>query len=492
MKKTLFYMSAFAAAASIAGCELMSEEYSNVSSDLYPTTERDARDIVTANAYAPLGNNGYSGAFNAATGYHLLSDMATDIGFCSWGDGNWGQLQWARFLSEDGSRNPRMRWGDMVWLSRMELSIDRIKGVSMDETLKARLVGELECGQGFLAFLLWDFYGGLVIADLETLKNPQEAAILPRKTSDETADYIEAKLKSAAAALPKTIAYGSADYGRFTGGLAKTLLLKLYMQQRLYEKAEPVGRELTDGTYGYALVTTRGSRESAYANIFSDDNEGNSETIWAVNGLRDYSSHLWRPHVIDWGGYHITRTFMQTFETGDQRMGGQVIDDDNGSANGTMPLKYEMENRSGDEVFTDWIVYRYADVLTLLSEAIVMNGGWEDATKKQEAITLLNRVRTRAGLTAYTDADFSNKEDFIEKLLMERAHELWFEGVRRQDLIRHRKYVETMRTKCNNYSMSTDIVTLGEKSHLFPLPSSAINEFIKGGFTGMQNPGYGE
>jgi hypothetical protein len=497
MKKTVFCLATLAAVGGIvpAGCELVSEEYSKISSGLYPTTERDARDMVTA-MYAGLGNNGYSGAFNAATGFHLLSDMATDQGVCGWGGSDWYPLVTGDFQNSAGARNPRQLWtsqhgNNLSRISKMELAIDRIKGIDMSAELKARYLAELECGQGFNAFLLWDWYGGIVLADLATLKKPQDEVILPRQTSDQTVAYIEGKLRSAIAVLPATIAYGSADYGRFTGGLCHTILLKLYMQTRQWAKAEAEGRELMKPEYGYALVTDKGGRESAYANIFSDANEGNAETIWAINMLRDFQSHLWYPHAtLYWGdGYRMMKPFYETFEVGDTRKGLQLIGNDGDRALGYQPIKYELGNRSGESTYTDWIVYRYADVLTLLAEAIVQGGN----AVTGEAIALLNQVRTRAELAAYTAADFSTANDFLDKLLWERAHELWFEGCRRMDLIRNDKYLAVMAAKRAALGeVGTPQPNNEQQFHLFPLPSSAINEFKKGGFAGEQNLGYGD
>ncbi|MDR3127208.1 MAG: RagB/SusD family nutrient uptake outer membrane protein, partial [Tannerellaceae bacterium] len=129
---------------------------------------------------------------------------------------------------------------------------------------------------------------------------------------------------------------------------------------------------------------------------------------------------------------------------------------------------------------TDWIVYRYADALTLLAEALVRQSN----TVTSEAIDLLNQVRTRAGLPPYTAGDFANTRDFLDKLLLERAHELYFEGSRRQDLIRDGSYINRMNAKCKAFGQA-ELVT--ETHLLFPLRESVINEgkgIIK------QNPGY--
>lgn len=466
-------------------CSLDSENFSEVSSDLYPTTERDAFDLVTGNAYAGFQNNDYDGAFNAATGFHLLGDMATDFGLCSWGEGDWGPLEYANFQNPDGARNPRRNWETYLpWISKMELTIDRIKNMDINEDLKKQYIAELECGQGFMAFLIWDFYGPIILADLETLKKPQEEIILPRQTNEQTIQYIETKLRAGIGTLAKSYDKGNDDYGRFTEGLCHMLLLKLYMQTKQWDKAIAEGRELMKSEYGYQLVTDAGNADNAYANIFTSANEGNRETIWAVNCLREYQSHLWYPHVVSWGGYKITYDFYNTFEEGDHRI--SVIDN-TGAADGVLPLKYDMVDRVGDNCYTDWIVYRYADAITLLAEAIVHQGG----AVTQEAVDLLNQVRTRAGLNAYQLTDFKGKDDFVDKLLWERAHELWYEGCRRQDLIRNNKYVETMAKKCVAFGRTDYISSLGTNAHLFPLPSSAINEGKKGGFD-YQNPGYGD
>lgn len=486
MKKIYFnIITLFCIALGIQSCSLDSENFNNVSSDIYPTTERDALDLVTSNAYAAFRIHDYSnGAYNVATGFMLLGDMATDFGFCSWGEENWGQLSFANFQNPDGVRNPRRNWEDFIyWISRMELTIDRIQGIEMNEDLKKRLIAELECGQGFMGFLLWDFYGPLVIADLETLKKPQDEIILPRKSNEETIAYIETKLKAGIGILEKSYDVGNSDYGRFTEGLCHMLLLKLYMQTHQWDKAIAEGRELMKPEYNYSLVTEAGTAKSAYANVFSSANEGNRETIWAINCLREYQWQLWYPHVKSWDGYKMTRLFYNTFEEGDQRTG---VIEDTGSADGVLPMKYDMVDRVGDQCYTDWIVFRYADAITLLAEALVHKGGIN-----QESVDLLNQVRTRAGLDAYSMTDFANADEFIDKLLWERGHELWYEGCRRQDLIRNNKYVEFMSRKCIEMGRPDHISSLGTNAHIFPLPTSAINEGRKGGFE-YQNPGYGD
>jgi len=144
-------------------------------------------------------------------------------------------------------------------------------------------------------------------------------------------------------------------------------------------------------------------------------------------------------------------------------------------------MKYEIDKATtGQNNQIDWIVYRYADAITLLAEAIVRNGG----AITEEAVDLLNQVRTRAGLEAYTMDSFTDSRDFLDKLLMERAHELYYEGSRRQDLIRDGSYVEAMERKARALG---EVTIAGEYQYRAPLPQAVINE---GRGLIEQNPGY--
>jgi hypothetical protein len=494
----------------LQSCALDSEIYSDINPSIYPTTERDARDMVTSNGYGAFRNNGYDGLFNAATGVHLNTDMASDYGYCSWDDGGtWRRLVSASYGPAD-TRNVTNIWRDYLnYISKMTLTISRISEMNISEDVKTQLIAELRCGRGFLAFIIYDLYGPIIVADVETLKKPQVEQILPRQTDEQTREFIVTELTEAAKVLPASYKKGDPDYGRFTRGLCHTVLLKFYMQTKQWDKAITEARELMKPEYGYALVPE-------YRDIFTEANEKNEETIWAVNCKHGYMAHKWFPHALPnnytgysggWGGYKMIWKFFKTFEDGDKRketiiyeysyMGKDKQGKDsliilneqnkgeggNSLAHGVMPLKYDVVSSDviGENGQTDWIVYRYADVLTLLAEAIVR----KDNAITGEAVGLLNQVRTRAGLKAYSESDFASSRDFLDKLLMERGHEFYFEGCRRQDLIRDGSYVDKMNEKRADFGWATPEVT--NDQILFPLQESAI---IEGQGIVKQNPGY--
>ena len=134
----------------------------------------------------------------------------------------------------------------------------------------------------------------------------------------------------------------------------------------------------------------------------------------------------------------------------------------------------------GEDSETDYIIYRYADAVTLYAEAMVRNQN----IITDEALYWFNAIRKRAGLSEYKKSDFTDTRDFLDKLLLERGHELFFEGCRRQDLIRDDSYVEAIKHKCQVAGQTT---LVNENYERIPLPQSVINEG-KGQIE--QNPGY--
>ena len=486
----------------LQGCQLESEMYGDINPTLFPTTVTDAEALVTGSCYNIFRANWGNVFCTTDRGIQVAFEKTSDIGeyrsrdkdiiyYVRWTDPTY----WA-------VSDLTQKWDWVKFIGSMTLNIDRIEQMDINETDKNRLIAELRCGRGFLAFLMYDCFGPVPLADLETLKNPLEEKILPRATEEEMQTFIETELTEAAKVLPYVYKKGDPDYGRFSKGICYTILMKYYMHTKQWAKAEAAGRELLKSDYGYDLVPR-------YKDIFTLANEKNAETIFSFNSLDGYQEHEWisillpsdyptdPDYVTKWNSYRLAWWFVHTYEEGDQRLetivteyvgtGGQVHNEElDGSNNGDLkygaiPMKYEIDKTtSGSDNQTDFIIYRFADVLTLLSEAIVRGGN----SVTQESIDLLNRVRTRAGLPAYTAADFSSPRDFLDKLLMERAHEHYWEGFRRQDLIRDGSYIEAIQKKAQRMGQTT---LVNENYYRFPLPQSVIDE---GKGLILQNPGY--
>jgi len=133
---------------------------------------------------------------------------------------------------------------------------------------------------------------------------------------------------------------------------------------------------------------------------------------------------------------------------------------------GIRPVKYAFDYSVTGQRNNDWVVFRYADVLLMQAEAILRGGAGSAA----DALTLVNSIRTNRGVTGLGTLTLDN-------LLDERARELYWEGWRRQDLIRFNKFLLAWQEK----AADPDPKTL-----VYPIPSQqiAVNPNLK------QNTGY--
>ena len=134
---------------------------------------------------------------------------------------------------------------------------------------------------------------------------------------------------------------------------------------------------------------------------------------------------------------------------------------------GARMKKYEVDRTAysdGRMPNNDIVLYRYADVLLMKSEAKVRNGGSGDEE--------MNAVRSRVGMPSLSAT--------LDNILNERLLELVWEGWRRQDMIRFGTY-------CKQYDIHTPSEA-DKKGYttVFPIPEKAheLNSNLK------QNPGY--
>lgn len=134
---------------------------------------------------------------------------------------------------------------------------------------------------------------------------------------------------------------------------------------------------------------------------------------------------------------------------------------------GARMKKYEVDRTAysdGRMPDNDIVLYRYADVLLMKSEAKVRNGESGDEE--------MNAVRSRVGMPSLSAT--------LDNILNERLLELVWEGWRRQDMIRFGTY-------CNQYDIHTPSEA-DKKGYttVFPIPEKAheLNPNLK------QNPGY--
>jgi hypothetical protein len=465
-----------------------SKNYDEINPSIFPSSEADIQAIV-ASAYYPLRGSWGNGIHSTSeNGLMFMLDATTEIL-----QGPYGVQQEASYHSYKASSTAFTRFYDVFYnkISSMTLSIDRIENSDVNELVKKKAIAEIKCARGLLAYELFDLYGPLVVAPLDVLLNPLKEEPLARLSNAEMVSFIENDLKAATVDLKSP---SETDYGRFSQGMARMILIRLYLHEKRWAEVEEQANAIIAMNY-YGL-------ESDYVGLWNKIAPVNSkEVIFAVPA--DYagtSENQWQLMVLpanypERGGYGTIQSswsFYDSFEPNDIRKTALIAEytgTDGVTYNranpanimqlGPIPLKIDPDAARTTALTTvDIILYRYADVLLSKAEALVNKTG----TPTQEAIDLVNIVRKRAKISEIVLANYNTLDKFNDMILLERSHEYWCEnGQYRSDLIRHGKYTEHANALNGSSSQSAPYKAL------FPFSLDRISEG-KGKF--IQNPGY--
>ncbi len=354
-----------------------------------------------------------------------------------------------------------------VWQSfyqaiyRCNVVLDNIDDVDMDPALKERSRAEVRFIRAlcyFNAVQLWGPVPLVLSAD-----NTEESRDHIRNGVNEIYAAMEADLQFAATNLPAS--YSASETGRVTSGAANALLGKVFLTEQKYGEAENALRAVMSSGQ-YELLPT-------VAEVFDPSNEYNAEIIFAIVFTEE---NVEEDHGLFYGsgiGDMIQPGFREIYPEGDQRRDLLELVTPEGTAT-VVPQKFFAPLSAAGTVGTDFPVLRYADVLLMLAEALNEQGSQE------EALELLNQVRTRAGAAAYAASDLSSQNDLRDAVLLERRLELPLESHRWFDLLRTGRAIE---------AMAAIDITISSDDLLFPIPNSQIQIYNNpSGFP--QNPGY--
>ena len=392
-----------------------------------------------------------------------------------------------------------------------------------------QLIAEAKTVRAFYYIHILDFWGVTIFRGategLET--NPLV------RSSAESVQFLIEDLESALPDLPETSSLGLANKNT-----ARALLCKLYLNKGVYDtddrsaagsfnfaaadmnKVIQYANDITaSGQYGLTAGL------EGYFNTFAELNDvQSSELIFMVPGeeildfKRKWNCSLhWNQKPNGWSGFCTLSDFYDTFDEEDYRIGGdynsatnpytatsginagfligpqtdnegnQVLARDgvtpvnftrevtlklNGEIEGIRVLKYIPDFTGGvdnaDNPSNNMVLLRYGDVLMNKAEALFRGGTDPEG---YTALSLINEIR---------DARFASPSPFTEvtadNLLEERGRELYWEGWRRNDLIRFGKFLDAWQEKPAS----------GAERVLYPIPPTAIlaNPDLN------QNPGY--
>ena len=310
-------------------------------------------------------------------------------------------------------------------ISNCNVILSRIDGVEMDASLKSRITGEALFIRSLMFYHLAIAFGNIPL-QLEPFVSGDELTQVDQTT---VLNQLIVDLAEAEAGLP--VAYSGSDIGRATKGAAATLLAKVLLTTGDDAAAATVLRRIISD-YGYELLDD-------YADLWGVGNENNAESIFEIQFIsggigqgslftNDFSPSTDLQTGSGFGRNRPTISLMEAYEENDLRYDPSMDDTYVNLEGETIEARYVKKFWSDPAIENDsdinFVVFRYADVLLMLAEALGETG---------ESYDLINEVRQRAGLA---DIDASTPGSFEEKLLNERRVELAFENHRWPDLKR--------------------------------------------------------
>lgn len=453
-----------------------------------------------------------------------LNEMRSDNTHYDYNSGNRGFSEReviADFLNNYSNKYPADFYASAYkCIARTNTILARISSASFAEDKKAAIIGQAKFIRALSYFHLVRYFGGVPIITEEIVTD--QDAYKPRATVDEVYNLIledakDADAKLAAPAFPQT--------GRATKGAAKVLLADVYLTRKQYALAETELKLIT--TMGYSLLPD-------YKSVFSTANKNSAESIFEIQylegnqGLHSNWIYAFIPRLTNTanitgtaanntliGGWNVpTDEMLAAYEPGDLRKNASIgiaegpagsdgelnnptavtIKDPEGyvapgGTTASKPFIRKFQNTHGTVFIANdnWPLYRYAEVLLMLAEALNEQG------KTGEAISYLNQVRNRAGL-ANTSA--ASESDVRAAIWNERRIELAFENKRWFDLIRMPEadainiltaHGNALKAKYTYLAQATGTYQITKDLFLYPIPQRERNLNPEGM---PQNPGY--
>ncbi|MCG6186306.1 RagB/SusD family nutrient uptake outer membrane protein [Maribellus maritimus] len=365
--------------------------------------------------------------------------------------------------------------------------LDNIDDSAVNEDFKKMVVAEARFIRACEYVFMYKYFGPVPLRTTSDLTIQPKELGLP--TEQEFLDFVETELNAVAQDL--LAPSEQTQVGRATKGHAYATLTKFLMNTKQWNKVLDATQVLMDLNY-YELFPDY--RAAFFVENEPQTNPANKEMIvtWSLRNEsggynNDYQNGAfppgfrtadnipefeWTTSMANWPTQFSLRDgFVDSFDPNDARKeaivemyynaGGNLVNLRTANTDNSRSLKYFDNDQTGNFSGCDVPYIRYADILLCRAEALnELNG------PTQEAINLINEIRNRAGVTPYTLAEVGDQNNFRNLILDERGWEFFSEGKRREDLIRHGKFLE--------YAEERGLTT-SPKQVYFPYPLAEVD-----------------
>ncbi|MBE6215105.1 MAG: RagB/SusD family nutrient uptake outer membrane protein [Bacteroidales bacterium] len=386
-----------------------------------------------------------------------------------------------------------------VGISQCNLVLNSVPTSTLvSESIRNRSMGEAYFLRAHYYYILVRLFGGVPIRTKP--HDASESTDIARNTLDECYDRIIKDCREAVKLLPPKSTYSIEDKNRIGQEAALAMLADILLTYKpeshyaevvtICDQIAALGYDLTqcefEDNFG---IKADNSKEALFTVGYSGSTDhdfwsGQNQSSWLSTFMGPRNSNMVAGG--GWGWNQPTAEFMSQWESGDKRKAvtvfykgcprfdGKAYNPD-WSSTGYNVRKFLVTKSDSPEYNTnpsDFVVYRYADVLLKKAEALNEQGFTDDACEP------LNIVRRRAGLSDIPAG--TDQKKMREIIIKERRMELAFEG--------HR-WFDMLRINDGEYAM-TFLQSIGRRPTkdrlLLPIPQTEMdsNDLMK------QNKGY--
>lgn len=468
--KKLFYITSIAALFMVGCTDLDEVVYDNIPGSVYPENDEQIANL-TVDAYTKLkpmcDDNGWWLLAQEVTSDELVFPTRNT----DWEDGGKWRNMFTHSWTNDieGVNN---QWS-FFWdgITRCNQTIDYLVDYMKPSATVTGMLAEMRTLRSFYYYLAMDCYGD--IPYLTTAKYPEDF----KPTKVVRAAVYDSIVSTLQLAYPDLKAqdtkYAATRY------MAFALLAKLKLNENVYkgtnvttcyaESAAYCDSIINSGTYTFA---------STVSETFITENQKASEIIFSIpydestfSGFRIHMRTLmyegdkkYDSGVGPWNGCAVVYDHFNTYENIDKRKSAYFLYGPQVDLNGKILIsnvdkksqvvldpylpglqiqgaeevvkhsgarlcKFEIKNGFKENLSNDFPIFRLTDIMLTKAECLLrLNGA------NSETDALVNQVRARAGVSNWSGIS-------LDMLLAERGRELFFEGYRRQDLIRFGKFL---------------------------------------------------
>ena len=382
------------------------------------------------------------------------------------------QRDWERYLE------------DAAVATKMIVNIGKVADNSLTQAEQRLYEAQARIFRAMVWFDMVRLWGSIPVikttAGNITAENVEEMyqAYFPKQNTEEEAyQAIEEDLLFAAEHAPAV----SGDKTLFTKGVAHAMLAKVYAEKPLRDYSKVVQYANLCASDGYSLNSDYGLLWDVSESSF-EPTRNTAESILEApffTGSGNWCTWMFG-NPVDNPGNNFTwakwvtpsRDLINLYDANkDTKRKNQSIAFYSCTWSNYYPAdNYAFMNKCRSS-YSSLIKLRYADILLLKAEALIMSG---DLTG---GAAIIDEIRERAGIAKLTASAKSSQSSMINALLDERRMELAMEGQRWFDLVRLDKVEEVMNAVyAKDSGRHAQKSIFNRNSYRLPIPQAAIDQ----------------